>query len=57
MSSESYEICNNYKINSPGEIWSMYFENIEDGTQITFYNYYKIYKQDGTFKMCQIFTI
>ena len=51
MSSESYEICNNYQIYSPGEIWTIYFSNVKTGDTITFENYYTIYKQDGVYKI------
>ena len=47
MSSESYEICNNYQIYSPGEIWTIYFSNVKKGDSITFENYYTIYKDKG----------
>jgi hypothetical protein len=39
MSSESYEICNNYQIYSPGEIWTIYFSNAKAGDTITIENY------------------
>ena len=42
MSSESYEICNNYQIYSPGAIWTIYFSNVKAGDTITIQNYYTI---------------
>ena len=47
MSSESYEICNNYQIYSPGEIWTIYFQNVKIGDTITFENYYTINKNSS----------
>ena len=38
MSSESYEICNNYPIYAPGEIWTIYFLNVKAGDTITIEN-------------------
>lgn len=51
MSSESYEICNNYQIYSPGEIWTIYFSNVKEGDTITIENYYTIYKEDNQYKI------
>ena len=47
MSSESYEICNNYQIYSPGEIWTIYFSNVKAGDTITIENYYTIEEING----------
>tara|TARA_Y100000991_G_C21948535_1_gene338596 strand:- start:765 stop:1340 length:576 start_codon:yes stop_codon:yes gene_type:complete len=53
MSSENYNICNNYQIYSPGEIWTIYFSDKSLGdTTITFENYYTIYKDiNGEYKI------
>ena len=50
-SSESYQICNNYQIYSPGEIWTIYFTNVKEGDTITFHNYYSIVEEDGEYKV------
>ena len=50
-SSESYEICNNYQIYSPGAIWTIYFSNVKKGDTITFKNYYTIFEEDGEYKV------
>ena len=50
-SSESYQICNNYQIYSPGEIWTIYFSNVKEGDTITFHDYYSIVEEDGEYKV------
>ena len=50
-SSESYALCNNYQIYSPGSIWTIYFSNVQAGDSITFQNYYTIVKEDGEYEV------
>ena len=50
-SSESYQICNNYQIYSPGEIWTIYFSNVKEGDTITFWNYNTIVKDEGEYEI------
>jgi len=50
-SSEQYSLVNNYQILSPGEIFTFYFSNVEEGDTITFRNYFTIVEEDGEYSV------